>query len=111
MKKQLLAGLILVGVLGISGAAFASPKEISKMEFIFRKEMIAQVPQQPQTPPPPPPSGNQRPPMPSRDIRGQQPPEPPREHRNQQQMNHPELYDQQGQRPPVSHDKNFERRF
>lgn len=109
MKKQLLAGLILVGVLGISGAAFASPKEISKMEFIFRKEMIAQVPQQPQTPPPPPPSGNQRPPMPSRDIRGSRPPMPPMSSRDMRGQRPPEP--PQGQRPPVSHDKNFERRF
>lgn len=76
MKKALTAGIVLAGVLAVSGSAFAAPKK-PQLQQEMRK--IAKVQPQNQKPPMPPEGFDRKQPPMSRDIRNEQnrPPMPP----------------------------------
>ncbi|MBQ3759584.1 MAG: hypothetical protein IJQ15_05130 [Synergistaceae bacterium] len=79
MKKALTAGLVLAGVLAVSGSAFAAPKKpVLPKGTQLPQEMrkIAKVQQNDQKPPMPPEGfDGKRPPLMSRDKRPPMPPD------------------------------------
>lgn len=80
MKKALTAGIVLAGVLAVSGSAFAAPK---KPDVLKWNQQRYEQPSDNGQLPPPPHSGDKRPPMPPdnrhpRVSPDKRPPMPPR---------------------------------
>ena len=98
MKHKVLAGLVVAGVLGISGAAFAGAVPTVKAAVpprVVVQERSHTVAQRPQPP---------------KFEQGQRPPMPPEMSRDHRRMPPPRSFDRRppdGKRPPMSRDNRM----